>query len=117
MWHLQGDGSRPVWLTESWGQGWNGRRGEARPVLDPIRDSAFILIVWETCQQSLSNKRQEQPSVLKGSLELKSRGPAAGVGVSEGRGAETTAIIQASDGGMCDLVATEGRLEIGSEKT
>lgn len=27
-----------------------GRRGQAMQVLDHIRDSAFILIVWENCQ-------------------------------------------------------------------
>ena len=42
-------------------------------VLDYIKDDAFILIVWETCQGFVSNRRQDQVSVLRGFLELKSR--------------------------------------------
>lgn len=99
-WHLQGGGSRPVWLAESAGdrQGWNRRRGQTMKVLDPSRDRTFIsYIAWETCQRFIS-QRQEQLYVLKGSLELKSRRHIAG---GEGvRGDQ--AVFQASDGGFCN---------------
>lgn len=42
-------------------------------VLDYIKDDAFILIVWETCQGFISNRRQDQVSLWRGFLELKSR--------------------------------------------
>lgn len=64
-------------------------------VLDPRRDRAFVRIVWETCHGFISNRRQDQVSVLRGLLELKSRGHTVVAKANACRWVEAVAVARA----------------------